>query len=460
MIKSPLYTLTSLFLVLLTLIPAVPVRASGDPLLELIRILHDKGTLSGEEYRLLRQAAETDRNNREPAATADTSASHNHPRAPVMVTRENPEIAAQDNSYKWRIGGRLHADAIAFNSDIRDAGSGTQIRRARIGITGTFRKDWQAKFEYDFTGSGRGGIRDAYLRWSGQIPVAVTAGHFKVPFSLEEMASTNDFPFMERSLANAPVASLLSRQVGIGVSARIRDTMTLSGMVYSTGGAAAPGGDVDEGYGAGGRATFAPINKPGRLVHLGLGGAYLNAAQNLKTPAFSSRPETGFGLNILETGSLGSATGPVKGISLLGLEGAVMYGPLSLEGEYILTDVTRRALADADFSGFYIQGSYLLTGESRRYNLNKGALSGPRPATVFGQGGIGAWELAMRFSRLDLNDGTVSGGRADDLTIGVNWYPLNNIRFMANYVSVLDVTGGPFANDTPGAFLLRMQTHW
>jgi len=71
MIKSPLYTLTSLFLVLLTLIPAVPVRASGDPLLELIRILHDKGTLSGEEYRLLRQAAETDRNNREPAATGD-----------------------------------------------------------------------------------------------------------------------------------------------------------------------------------------------------------------------------------------------------------------------------------------------------------------------------------------------------------------------------------------------------
>ncbi len=48
----------------------------------------------------------------------------------------------------------------------------------------------------------------------------------------------------------------------------------------------------------------------------------------------------------------------------------------------------------------------------------------------------------------------------DSFAMGLNWYPLPNIRFMANYVKVLDIDGGPFNDAAPSAFTLRSQVHW
>ncbi len=38
------------------------------------------------------------------------------------------------------------------------------------------------------------------------------------------------------------------------------------------------------------------------------------------------------------------------------------------------------------------------------------------------QNGIGAWELAGRWSSVDLTDGTVDGGEMDILSAGINWW--------------------------------------
>ena len=49
-------------------------------------------------------------------------------------------------------------------------------------------------------------------------------------------------------------------------------------------------------------------------------------------------------------------------------------------------------------------------------------------------GGWGAWELAVRYSQVDLNDEGLEGGRLDDITVGVNWYVHPNAKIQLNYV--------------------------
>jgi phosphate-selective porin OprO and OprP len=61
------------------------------------------------------------------------------------------------------------------------------------------------------------------------------------------------------------------------------------------------------------------------------------------------------------------------------------------------------------------------------------------PVSFTNYGGWGAWEIAGRYSVVDLNDqlGTpsgVAGGKQTIYTAGLNWYVNRNIRFMFNYL--------------------------
>jgi phosphate-selective porin OprO/OprP len=116
-------------------------------------------------------------------------------------------------------------------------------------------------------------------------------------------------------------------------------------------------------------------------------------------------------------------------------------------------------LPNPSFDGWYAQGSWVITGESKTYNPSTGSYTIPKPNAPlsFDQGGIGAWELAARYSVLDLNDnaglagfvtpvGGIRGGEQKIWTLGVNWYPNNAIRFVLDYqhtdVNRLSGTGG------------------
>ena len=113
--------------------------------------------------------------------------------------------------------------------------------------------------------------------------------------------------------------------------------------------------------------------------------------------------------------------------------------------------------ANDDFSAWYVQGTWILTGESRNYNPATGAFTPPKVAHPFNisGGGIGAWELALRYDDTDLNDqtnnaanvitaasganrtydfyNTVRGGDQRVFTAGLNWFPNDAIRFAFNY---------------------------
>lgn len=77
-----------------------------------------------------------------------------------------------------------------------------------------------------------------------------------------------------------------------------------------------------------------------------------------------------------------------------------------------------------------------MTGEHRRYSRSSGTFSFVRPQNNFGIGsGWGAWEVAARYSRLDLDDRNIKGGKLDNITVGLNWHLNPNTRVMWNYVN-------------------------
>ena len=91
---------------------------------------------------------------------------------------------------------------------------------------------------------------------------------------------------------------------------------------------------------------------------------------------------------------------------------------------------------DPQFNGFYAFASYFLTGEHRPYSTSSGTFAGIKPKQNFldGKGGLGAWEIAARYSQLDLNDEGIDGGKLGDFTFGLNWYLNPNYRVTFNYV--------------------------
>lgn len=373
------------------------------------------------------------------------------------------KFASGDGNYKFQIGGRIHADATVFDQDQSSFGNDSQIRRARIYVSGTLFDHWEFKNQIEFTEGGASGIRDSYLRYTGIENTKITIGNFKEAFSQEELQSSNHIPFIERAPINefAP-----SRNLGIGIDHRgnYGDSET-SSWVASAGvfGEGLNDNDIDsatneefdEGLGFTGRFGTALITTQDRLAHLGAAYSFRNAgdANNL---SFSTGIEAEVANRDLIT--TGLITG-VDNFTLVGLEAVGAIGPFSLQGEYIRTEVDRDIQSNLDFDGYYIYGSWFITGESRAaaYKKSTGVVRGITPINNFGEGGSGAWELVARFSHIDLTDQDIIGGEQDDLTLGVNWYPNTNLRFSFNYINILDVEGGENSGDELDAYLFRAQ---
>ena len=137
--------------------------------------------------------------------------------------------------------------------------------------------------------------------------------------------------------------------------------------------------------------------------------------------------------------------------------------------------------ASLNFSGYYLYATWYLTGESRAASYRTDYR---RPGTFdqihiinpVSAGGTGAWEAAVRFSEINLNSGgflvhqpvvfpsNIQGGRQTDLTVGLNWYPEPGIRFMANWINVLQLAAPydrAYLNGIhPNIFLMRAQMNW
>ncbi len=406
--------------------------------------------------------------------TAQQKRSEHEARASL---KDGIKLKSQDGTFSAQIGAYAQLDSGFYSDNPTDFSDATQLRRARISVAGTVFQDWDYKVEADFAGTTQGGstnevtITDAYLRYTGFKPLSFTAGNFKVPFSLEAISSAKYITFMERGL---PFACLTLRALG-GMAAASGDNWTAS--VGAFGDTVTAENNDDEGKSVAGRVTYAPFFQSDRVLHFGASGAWREPQQRApadlaepcgtdnscaETVRFRSKPESNpindptTGGRLVDTGSI---PGDVQYFSLVGAELAGVFGPLSIQGEYIRTDVDRSVGDSLVFDGYYGYASWFLTGESRNYKADKGIFDILLPNKPFSlvSGGLGAWELAARYSEIDLNDDGVSGGRERDITAGLNWYPNQYIRFMANYIHVLEIDGGPHDDEDLDIFQLRAQ---
>jgi phosphate-selective porin OprO/OprP len=148
------------------------------------------------------------------------------------------------------------------------------------------------------------------------------------------------------------------------------------------------------------------------------------------------RPETRVeGVRLVDTGNIDASS-----VATYGLEAAAQFRAFSVQGEAFRIGVQRRAsaLPNPDFGGWYVQGAWTLTGEARRYNIASATFDAPKVEKPFSlkDKSWGVWELAARYSDLDLDDGAVRGGEQQVWTLGLNWYPNNAVRFQFNFQHV------------------------
>ena len=446
-----------------------PTLASADPALrELVEVLRAEGAISQQAYEALKRTLEGEAEARAAPLAQATPAP-----VPDINTQGRFEIKSADGQSRFRLGGRIHFDGNWYTdtNDV-DFGSGTQLRRAWLELEGQFLGDWKYKLAYNLADSGRDGFQDVLLDYTGFDDTTLRMGYFEEPLGMELLTNSNHLAFMERAL---PTELLPSRSLGVAVYRRYADQVTASLGVFGEGIEKLSDTDedtagLDEGWAVASRLTWAPVHTETRVVHLGASASWRQANDLGGTQAgtplrIRQRPEASVSsLRLVDTGSLQE----VDDLLVWGLEAAWVGGPLSLQAEYMGLDVRRDGgLADASFSGYYLLGSWLLTGESRRYSFDTGRFSNPRVKSAVGRGGIGAWELAVRLSQLDLTDnlggpGAVVGGEEQNLTLGANWYPNDNLRLMFNWVKVLDLDrpGNALDGTEPSIFMLRGQVYW
>ncbi|MBW8040677.1 MAG: porin [Planctomycetes bacterium] len=350
--------------------------------------------------------------------------------------KEGLRFETPDKDFQIKFGGRIMNDwtFVGEDDDIKaDVGEqkdGTEFRRARFYTSGLINGNVEFKLQFDFAGRDAD-LKDAYLGLKDFPFGRIRGGHFKEPFGLEELTSSKYITFMERSLAMEAFAP--SRNTGLMLfDTAYDDRMTWAVGIFRD---TDDDGDVrdDGGYNFTGRLTTLPVYEVdgASLIHLGIGYSHRNP--NGESTRFRSRPEAHLLDRFVDTTAFASDR-----IDLLGLEAAWVSGPLSVQGEYVFAsvDLAETSSSSADFHGYYIQTSYFLTGEHRKYKTSAGSFSRVKPKKnfSFGGGGLGAWEVAFRYSGLDLSDSGIDGGELDTFTAGLNWHLNPNTRIMWNYI--------------------------
>lgn len=389
--------------------------------------------------------------------------------------KPSPRFRSSNGDYAFKLRGQIAADAAVFDNTggARDFNSGTQLRRARIGVDGAFDKDWLYRLEVDFANASRDDsatgevdVKDAYIQYKGIDKTTLTIGQHKTPNTLEKTISSTDTLFVESPLF---VEAFTNRTTAggdykAGVSVKYADvnwtaTAGIFGENFALNGGGNSGGTAttvykDEGWGPAARLTWAPVNGIDETLHLGVSGYWRDTGGRTSGLRFRTTPEVSVdSTRLVDTGNINA-----KSYSFVGAELAGQYGPFFFQSEYGATQVDRLGDSDVSFDGGYVQGSWVITGENRDYK--DGAFSRIRPKRPFSlkNGGWGAWEVATRWSTLDLNDANIVGGDEQNYSLGLNWYPNAYLRFLVDYVH-FDATKG-LVKDEGDALVTRASISW
>jgi phosphate-selective porin OprO/OprP len=317
----------------------------------------------------------------------------------IVVNIKGPiKITSSDGHYSAKLGGRLQWDynyaelnGVADEDDF-------SIRRARLYLSGNV-NDWSYKMQFNVGNNNGGTPEDLYIRYNGWGKQAVvTVGNQKEPFGLEQLESSKDISYLERSAVTEAYAP--GRQEGILFSGQ-RGGITYALGVFEDDGA-------NDGTAVTGRVTYAPIKSADQVLHFGV--------------AHSNRDED---------------------TDITGLEVAYARGPYHIQSEFISSEEN-----DASREGLYVQAGWIITGETRPYK--NGIFKRVKPGNS-----SGAWEVVVRYEDGDgaYSDEELGSTDGTSYGMGVNYYLNSFIRIGATYTDAKD----NITDDGGSEFRARLQ---
>jgi phosphate-selective porin OprO/OprP len=360
--------------------------------------------------------------------------------SPKIDTKGGVKVTSADGKFEASIGGRIQFDAYAFDRDLASTTGTTEFRRARLTLSGKA-YGWEYKMENDFgAGGGLDGFRDVYIAKSA-LGGKFTIGHFKPYRAMEELTSSNELLTMERPFASA-TGLFNGRQFQQGVGyLRAGENYTAGLSVFNLRGAA---GTRNEGMGAAGRVTFAPINTDNSTLHFGAWYSFednnLGSADLVATSNYAGRRGP--------SQVIATTTGASRNtVDVMAVEAAGSFGPAFFQAEYADATFGQPLGRDQDVTTYYVQGSFMLNGGHKAYKGATGVFGSPKVADK------GLWELTGRY---DYVENETLNREVTSWILGVNYYVNPNLRFMFNYTQGdNEVTG-----DETAQYALRTQFAW
>lgn len=369
--------------------------------------------------------------------------------------------ASDEITVTW--GGRLYIDWGWFTKDGDypvPAEDGTEIRSARFLSRGTLYGHVDFKLQLDFA-NGDADLEDAFLRWQSRLG-DVLVGQFKEPIGLEELTSTRYITFMERSMMN--MALIPSRNSGIMLADTIANRTNWAIFFgRETDNSGKGTGDGEYVY-TGRVAHWIPMGENGDGIHVGAGSSWRNRQDDEQ---IRTRPEAHLLDYIIDSGSGTTNDGGIY----YNASSALVKGPFSIQGEYTGANIRNWSASanedDVHIFGYYVEGSYFLTGEHRPYREDRGSFTRVRPFENWdGKSFKGAWQVAARYSYISFDDGNFvnavtgnEGAKSHGITLGLNYYLNPNTRIMVNVLRNRyeddDISGADMT-----AAVLRFQVDW
>jgi phosphate-selective porin OprO/OprP len=361
-----------------------------------------------------------------------------------LMTAAAMEGAAFAQDFTLTTAGRVMIDFSAFDTGENGGNrSGTELRRLRLGVNGSYGSNLKYKVELNTNSSGEINAEDVFLEFKpGGGALKIKAGHFKTPNSLDELTSSRFISTLERSAFTDAFA--FDRRVGIMASTGAKN-YSISGGVFATN--LENIGD-QEGYAVAARGTYAPLLSDEMTVHLGASVRYRNQQED-GAIRYRQRPYTHLPGRIISTGGFAGED------VFYGFEAGAIAGSLFAAAEYGLTNAKNSGIGEnADLSGGYGEAGVFFGG---RKTYKGGKFNRPVVDNPVTKGGFGALALVARFDTLDLTDGgAVDGGKLDTFVLGADWYPVKNARIGLNYFnSDADLGSSTSGLDSEFADLVR-----
>ena len=359
--------------------------------------------------------------------------------------------------YDPRFDDALTPAEVAELGNLKDGGG---FRRTRLSAAGSVAEDINYMIQMDFGFFGRPTFTDVWAEKSDLLlDGSMRVGQWKQPFSLEVVSSYRYTTFLERSSMFQTFTPF--RHVGVGWQRVNPDqSSTIAWSIFRTGNDQF-GNDISQrgGYSTAARWTLLPwySQNESNLSYLHLGTAVWAGSPSDSRYRYASIPE-GFvgsfgaaplGSSKVSVPATSNGTPPfvdtgtldIRQFANFGLEALWVWRACSLQSELMSSSADRIGGSDLTFWGTYLTASWILTGESRPYDRKLGAYDRivPYRSWTKHDGGWGAWEIAFRYSHIDLDNRDIQGGVMDNWTNGLNWYMTPYVKFQFNHIySMLD----------------------